>query len=110
MICRKLEKKTQKGRDVSGGGDQGRERVGERQSVMGMQACRPRAGEAAARGSQFKNSLCYKLRPSPSRKREGIRGMGRKGSHRDVYTLGWNPEKPGEQGDEGRRNGRHQSP
>lgn len=91
-------------------GDQGRERVGERQSVMGTQSCHPRAGEAAARGSQFKSSLCYKLRPSPSRKREGTRGMGREGSRHDVYTLGWNPEKPGEQGAEGRRNGRHQSP
>lgn len=44
---------------------QGRESIAERQSVMGMQPCHPRAGEAAARGSQFKNSLCYKLRPSP---------------------------------------------
>lgn len=38
------------------------ESIAERQPVMGMQACHPRAGEAAAGGSQLKNSLCYKLR------------------------------------------------
>lgn len=35
--------------------------------------------------------------------------MGREGSHHDVCTHGWNLEKPGEQGDEGIKNGHHRS-